>query len=84
MLKQGHYEPKDINDELSKKIYTKYFESLDPEKNIFLASDLKSLERFSTRVDDEIKGAPVEFFKAAGLIFDSRVKELDEVYKSSG
>jgi carboxyl-terminal processing protease len=82
MLQQGHYEPKDINDELSKKIYTKYFESLDPEKNIFLAADLKSLERFSTRIDDEVKGAPVEFFKAAAVIFDSRVKELEEVYKS--
>ncbi len=82
ILQQAHYEPKDINDEFSKKIYNKYFESLDPEKNIFLAADLKTLERFATRVDDEVKGAPVEFFKAAGQIFDTRVKELEEVYKS--
>ena len=82
ILQQGHYEPKEINDDLSKRIFAKYFENLDPEKNIFLASDLKSLDRFSTRVDDEIKGAPVEFFKAVGQVFDTRVKELEEVYKS--
>lgn len=83
ILQQGHYEPKDINDDFSRKIYNKYFERLDPEKNIFLASDIKSLERFSARLDDEVKGAPVEFFKAAGQIFDTRVKELEAVYKSA-
>jgi carboxyl-terminal processing protease len=82
ILTQGHYSPKDINDEFSRKIYTRYFESLDPERNIFLASDIKSLEKFSTRIDDEVKGAPVEFFKAAGQIFDTRIKELEEEYKT--
>ena len=82
ILMQGHFEPKEVNDDFSKKIYNKYFESLDPEKNIFLAGDIKSLERFATRIDDEVKGAPVEFFKAAGTLFDTRVKELEEVYKT--
>lgn len=83
ILTQGHYEPKDLNDDFSKKIYAKYFEDLDPEENIFLQSDLKSLDKFSTRIDDEVKGAPVEFFKAAGVIFDTRVKELEDVYKAA-
>ena len=82
ILMQGHFEPKEVNDDFSKKIYNKYFEGLDPEKNIFLAGDIKSLERFATRIDDEVKGAPVEFFKAAGTLFDTRVKELEEVYKT--
>lgn len=82
ILTQGHYEPKQINDELSQKIFAKYFENLDPEKNIFLAADLKSLSRHATRIDDEVKGAPVEFFRAAGQIFDTRVKELEEDYKT--
>lgn len=81
ILTQGHYEPKDINDDFSRKIYNKYFDDLDPEKNIFLQSDIKSLDRYATRIDDEVKGAPVEFFKAAGQLFDTRVKELESVYK---
>ncbi|HEV7621293.1 MAG TPA: tail-specific protease, partial [Flavisolibacter sp.] len=32
ILTQGHYSPKDINDDFSKKVFNKYFEELDPEK----------------------------------------------------
>lgn len=81
ILTQGHYEPKDINDDFSRKIYTKYFEDLDPEKNIFLQEDLKALERFSTKIDDEVKGTPVQFFIEAGKLFDARAKEVEAYYK---
>ncbi|MDB5205670.1 MAG: tail-specific protease [Flavisolibacter sp.] len=81
ILTQGHYQPKDINDEFSRQIFNKYFEDLDPEKNIFLAGDLNSLERFATKIDDEVKGAPVQFFIEAGKLFDTRVKEAEAYYK---
>lgn len=80
-LTQGHYEPKDFNDDFSRKIFNKYFEDLDPEKNIFLQQDLKSLEKYSTSIDEEVKGAPVQFFKEAGKLFDVRVKEVEAYYK---
>lgn len=81
ILTQGHYEPKDINDEFSKKVFNKYFADLDPEKNIFLADDLKTLERFSVKIDEEVKGAPVQFFIEAGKMFDTRIKEAEAYYK---
>ena len=81
ILTQGHYEPKDLNDEFSKKIFNKYFADLDPEKNIFLQQDIQSLEQFSTKIDDEVKGAPVQFFMEAGKLFDKRVKEVEAYYK---
>ena len=61
-LTQGHYEPKDFNDDFSRKIFNKYFADLDPEKNIFLQQDLKALEKYATSIDEEVKGAPVQFF----------------------
>ncbi|MCW3074014.1 MAG: carboxyl-terminal protease [Flaviaesturariibacter sp.] len=81
ILKQGHYSPKDINDEFSKKIFTAYFEDIDPEKNIFLKEDLKALKKYETRIDDEIKGAPVEFFLEVGKIFKKRMEESSALYK---
>ena len=36
MLKEAHYSPKLIDDSFSKKIFYKYFEVIDPNKNIFL------------------------------------------------
>jgi carboxyl-terminal processing protease len=80
MLRQGHYSPKDINDEFSRQVYTKYFEAMDPEKNIFLAEDLKTLKRHETRIDDEIKGAPVEFFQDVSRIFNTRMTETQAIY----
>src|SRR5688500_15880233 len=81
ILTQGHYSPKDINDEFSKKVFNRYFEELDSEKNIFLQSDIKSLEKYSTRIDDEIKGAPVQFFLEASKIFNTRATEATAIYK---
>src|ERR1043165_4912170 len=42
MLKEAHYSPKMIDDSFSKKIFYKYFEVLDPNKNIFLKEDIES------------------------------------------
>jgi len=82
ILTQGHYEPKTFDDDFSRKIFNKYFEDLDPEKNIFLQADVKSLDKYSTTIDEEVKGAaPVIFFKEAGKIFDVRIKEAEAYYK---
>ena len=75
MLSQAHYSPQAIDDAFSKKVFTKFMGDLDPEKNMYLQSDMKSLRKFDTRIDDEIKGAPVEFFLAAGKVFNSRMEE---------
>ncbi|HEY0355266.1 MAG TPA: S41 family peptidase, partial [Flavisolibacter sp.] len=81
ILTQGHYSPKDINDEFSKKVYTKYFEELDADKNLFLQQDLDNLKSYSTRIDDEIKGAPVQFFLEVSKVFNKRAEEASKLYQ---
>ena len=81
MLKEGHYSPKTIDDDFSKKIFIKYFENLDPNKNFFLQEDLVALKKYETKIDDEMKGAPVEFFIAAGNAFNKRMEEAEIIYK---
>ena len=81
ILTQGHFNPKDINDNFSQKVYKKYFEDMDPEKNIFLSEDIEKLKRYEKRIDDEIKGAPVEFFLEVSKIFNKRVEDAGKVYK---
>ncbi len=80
MLTQAHYSPQDINDDFSKKIFKKYLADLDPEKNMFLQSDITALsKKYETRIDDEIKGGPVDFFKAAGAVFQTRMEEASKI-----
>jgi carboxyl-terminal processing protease len=81
MLEQAHYSPKAIDDEFSKEIFKKYMNDLDPDKNIFLQADFDALKKYETKIDDEIKGdAPVEFFLAAGQIFNKRIEEAAKIY----
>lgn len=81
MLKEAHYSPKMIDDSFSKKIFNKYFEVLDPNRNIFLKEDIEALRKYEFRIDDEMKGADVEFFKAAGQLFNKRMEEAALMYK---
>ncbi|HEY9362392.1 MAG TPA: carboxy terminal-processing peptidase [Chitinophagaceae bacterium] len=80
MLTQGHYSPQVLNDEFSKKVFTKYIDELDADKNIFLKKDIESLQRYDTKIDDELKGAPVQFFLAAAEVFNKRMEEASKMY----
>jgi carboxyl-terminal processing protease len=81
MLTQGHFSPKDINDNFSKEVFRKYLEELDPDKNILMQQDIQILKRHENRIDDEIKGAPVEFFVETGKLFNQRIEEATKNYK---
>lgn len=81
MLTEAHYSPQAINDAFSKKVFKKYMNDLDGEKNILLQSDIDALKKYETKIDDEIKGAPVEFFLAAGKRFNTRMEEAALLYK---
>ncbi len=80
MLSQAHYSPQNIDDAFSKKIFKKFMGDMDPEKNMYLQSDMNALKKFETRIDEEIKGAPVEFFLAAGKTFNTRMEEASTMY----
>jgi carboxyl-terminal processing protease len=82
MLEVAHYSPKKIDDEFSKNIFKKYIESLDPNKDMLLASDIKELKKFETSIDNELHGAPIQFFHAVEEIYKKRVNEVNAFYPS--
>jgi carboxyl-terminal processing protease len=81
ILEDAHFSPRKIDDAFSKDIFKKYMASLDPDKNIFMQSDLKELKKFEARIDDELHGAPIQFFYAADVIYQKRLKEASLYYK---
>lgn len=82
IIEQVHYSPKKIDDNFSKLIYKKFFETLDPDKDIFLKEDLNGLRKYENRIDDEIHGDSVRYFYAVNDLFKKRVTEAHEIYKS--
>ncbi|MBS1758503.1 MAG: carboxy terminal-processing peptidase [Bacteroidetes bacterium] len=83
MLKAGHFSPQKMDDQFSKKVFAKYIKQMDEEKTFYLSSDIDELKKkYETRIDDEIKGtAPVEFFQAAGNIFNTRMEQAAVIYQ---
>jgi carboxyl-terminal processing protease len=81
LLEEQHYSPKPINDAFSKMVFKKYLEELDGDKNLFLKSDIDSLKKYETTIDDEIHGAEIKFTPAVKIIYDRRVLAAMSIYK---
>jgi carboxyl-terminal processing protease len=83
ILQQKHYSPKNINDSFSNQVFTRYLGNLDPDKDLFLQTDINSLSsKYSTTIDDEIKGnSTLQFYPAVGTIYLKRLSESIDIYK---
>lgn len=80
MLKEGHYQPKPIDDKFSTEVFDKYLRSLDTEKKFFLKTDVDKLMPLSTHIDDELKGAPIDCFRSINTLIKQRVAEAAAIY----
>src|SRR6478736_10380606 len=81
ILEQKHFSPKTIDDNFSKQIFTKYLETLNPEKDLFLKQDIDYLKKYELTLDDEIHNAPLNFYPEASSIYLKRVDEAMVLYK---
>ncbi|MCE3281838.1 MAG: tail-specific protease precursor [Chitinophagaceae bacterium] len=81
LLKDKHYSPKNINDAFSKIVFKQYLKDLDPEKNIFLQSDINTLRKFENSIDDEINKGQVQFFHEVNALYEKRMPEVVALYK---
>ncbi len=81
ILERNHYDPKKIDDNFSKIIFKNFLNDLDPDKNLFLQSDINSLKKYETEIDDEIHGADLQFYPAAITIYKQRLAETPAFYK---
>src|SRR5687768_7081547 len=79
MVEYIHYQPKAIDDAFSKQVFAGYFEALDPGKLIFIKSDIDSFRRWESRLDDEIRGDKLTFFKTVSGIYRTRILETQEL-----
>ena len=76
VLEKGHYQSKDINDELSEKVFDTYLKSIDPQKKYFLTTDLNEFKKYRRSLDDQWKDYDLTFFN---LTYERLIKRIDEV-----
>jgi len=80
VLTQGHYQPKQLNDEFSKNVYKSFISSLDPSKHYFLQSDIDEFSKYKTDIDDQIKNEDLSFFYLVYNRLTERIKEAESYY----
>ena len=82
LLKDEHYSPKPIDDAFSKQVFKKYLDELDGDKTLFLQTDITSLKKYETSIDEEINGSSeIEFTPAVNAIYTKRVPEVMALYR---
>ncbi len=80
LLETEHYSPRKIDDAFSKEVFDGYLKALDPDKTLFLQTDIDSLKIYERRIDDEIHGSPLSFTDAVDFIYERRIKEAKALF----
>lgn len=52
---RSHYKEIELDDQLSNKVFERFLRSLDLNRNVFLASDIQSFEKYRSKLDDAIE-----------------------------
>ena len=75
VINQGHYAPKDIDDNFSKAVYKEYLKTIDADKKFFLQSDIDEFSKYELKIDDQIKNKDLTFFN---LTYNRLIKRMEE------
>jgi carboxyl-terminal processing protease len=81
VIQNKHVSPAPFNDNLSEQWWKQFLETLDPQKQFFLQSDLDALNKFRTGLDDELRGEKnLRFLPAVQARYQLRIKEAGAQY----
>ena len=85
LIDSFHYKPRELNDELSASILDHYLDSLDPNRNYFLANDIQSFEVYRDKLDNALKDGNLEpafqIFRLYRHRVDERIKYAIDLLK---
>ncbi len=84
-VNQIHFNPHEIDDELSERVFDMYLDRLDYRKRFFLQSDVDRLSKMQDEIDDQINSKDLpekfEFYVDVNGIFEERLDQVDAFYK---
>ena len=75
LLEEGHFQPKDFDDDFSHDVYKRFLKRIDPNKIYFYESDLKSFSEFETKIDDQLIKFESNFFN---IVYEKLMLRIDE------
>ena len=80
MLSNGHYLPKEIDDDFSEQVYTSFIEGLDPSKRYFTQDDLQEFSIYKYLIDNQLKKSDLAFYHLVYGRFTEKIKTAKKYY----
>ena len=86
VVEKGHYNSIELDDNFSVKIFDDFISKLDPQKRFFTVNDIRQLNRYKYKIDDQIKNYQLEFFEETYKTYNQRVSDaklfVDKVFET--
>ena len=86
VVERGHYNSIDLDDNFSVKIFDDFISKLDPQKRFFTVNDIRQLNRYKYKIDDQIKNYQLEFFEETYKTYNQRLRDaklfVDKVFET--
>lgn len=77
VMKYQHFKPLSLDDTLSDRVFTLFMNQLDERKVFFTAKDLKKLEKYRFKIDEEIQSNDFESYDEIITIYKQRIQEVE-------
>ena len=77
VIADGHYSPKDLNDDFSQRVFQRYMGMTDYGKLFFLTSDIEDFKKYENKIDDEIREGGTHLYDSVSARFKVRLEEAE-------
>lgn len=81
ILNRYHYQPQNINDAFSKKVFDIYLENIDGARRYLTQEDINQLDQYASKLDDQVKAGSFEFFDLSLKLFEAGVDKAERYYQ---
>ncbi|MCS6929692.1 MAG: carboxy terminal-processing peptidase [Saprospiraceae bacterium] len=80
-LERFHYEPKPVDDRLSRQVFHFYLKQLDQGKRFFTEEDIAQLLVFENELDDQARAGVFTFFDRTMELYDRALQKTQQWYR---
>lgn len=81
ILDKVHFQPKELNDEFSKKAFDTYLKYIDGPKRFLTQADIEEMKAFETLLDDQARERNLDFFDLSVVKLDGGVAKAKIIYQ---
>ena len=76
-----HYEPVDLDDDFSAKVYRLYLDRIDGSRRFFTQADVDALAQYELAIDDQLESGDLAFFNDVEQRLDAAVARTQAYYR---